>query len=131
MEPRATRNQTIRSLRATGQYSLSSLARQFGLTRERIRQIAPENPHGRLRRGQGQARADAIYAWIVAYMTEHHGLPPTYADISAAFFLEKSTVKYYLHKLEAQGRIAFFPDLHLSAARNFYLPGATWTPPTR
>lgn len=122
-----TRNQQIRQMRAKGR-SLSSIARTFGISRQRVHQIAPQNPHGRLHRGEGKARAEALYSWIVAYMEAHYGLPPTYAEMGEAFQLGKNTVAYYLKRLAASEKIVFYEG-PAGSPRGFYLPGSTWTPP--
>ena len=118
----SARAQEILTLAQAG-LTHAEIARQIGLSRERIGQIVGRR--GRTR--NPSARMDLVYQAIVAYMTQHHGLPPTVRELmDATGITSTSLMNGYLRKLADQERIAF---LEGSNARNFYLPGATWTPP--
>ncbi len=123
------RNQQIRAMRAAGM-SLRAIGEEFGLTPERVRQIAP-NTSGRPRVTKVDDRLTRLYAFITGYMLAHHGLPPSVGEISEVMQISTGMVFFYLRKLEERGQIAYHPDLKLGSSRNFYLPGATWTPPVR
>lgn len=118
----SARNDEILALVKSG-LSHAAVARRTGLTRERIGQIA-----GRVGRTRNvPARLQLVYRAIVAYMDAHHGLPPTIRELmDATGITSTSLMNGYLRKLAEQEKIAFVDG---SNARNYYLPGATWTPP--
>lgn len=118
-----TRNQQIRHMRAQGR-SLRNIAKTFGISFERVRQIAP-SPTPKKRRKDTRKQ---VYDFLVAYMTAHCGQPPPLREIQRALGMSSISVAFYhLQQLAAEGRIAFFDEPSLS--RGFYLPGSTWTPP--
>lgn len=127
MVKKTARNQIIRQQYAEGALSLEAIGQPFGLTKQRVSQISAD-----LRHRQGRVRANVriqqVYSYIVAYMQTHHGLPPTLTDIAAGLGFSKSNAFHFLQKLADQGRICFHPDI-FGSSRNYYLPGATWTPP--
>jgi repressor LexA len=51
-----------------------------------------------------QLPGDVIYAYIKAYI-EQHGYPPTIRNIATACHMGRTTVHYYLEKLEDWGWI--------------------------
>lgn len=117
-----TRNQAIQTLLQKG-VRPEVLAETYDLPVERITHLTKGRP------SEAQARRKRIYDFIVAYMKAHCGLPPANREIGEAFSLSTSMVYLYLQDLAEQGLIAFHPDLYRSA-RNIYIPGATWTPPS-
>jgi hypothetical protein len=123
------RNQTIRQLAAQEDLSYRSIAARYGISRQRVAQIAGHKKRPP-RYQVGQQTRLAIYHFIVAYMTEHCGLPPNYKEIMAGVGLNTtSTLRFHLVRLAEEGKIAYVEDALPGQARNFYLPGATWTPP--
>lgn len=116
-----TRNETLRTLAAQG-LSPEALAHAFGLAPAHVEKLlAPPQP----RKPSGLTR---VYRFIVSYMTAHHGMAPTIREIQAgADISSTSMVTYYLRKLADQEKIVYVEE---GLARNFYLPGSTWTPPS-
>lgn len=116
------RDQVILSLVGSG-HSHAAVGRQVGLSRERIGQIAGRQ--GRTR--NVPARVHLVYQAILTFMGDHHGLPPTIRELmEATGITSTSLMNGYLRKLAEMEKLVFIED---SSARNFYLPGATWTPP--
>lgn len=118
-----TRNNAIRSLAAKG-VQPEVLAETYGLQPTRVSAIV----NGQ-RYAVGDDKVGRVYRFLVAYMTQHHGLPPSIREIQqGAQISSTSMVVYLLRKLADQERIVFVEG---SNARNFYLPGSTWTPPAQ
>lgn len=116
-----TRNDAIRTLAAKG-VQPDVLADTYGLPPQRVDAIV---------NGQRYTVRDdklgRVYRFLVEYMTEHYGLPPSIREIQqGANISSTSMVVFLLRKLADQERIIYVDN---SSARNFYLPGATWTPP--
>lgn len=70
----------------------------------------------------------AIYRWIVAYATAHHGRSPSFDEIRTEFCIpSKSTVNNILAALERGG----FIQRERDCKRSIVIVGARWTPPAR
>lgn len=116
-----TRNEAIRTLAAKG-VQPEVLADTYGMESKRVNAIV----NGQ-RYTVGDDKPGRVYRFLVDYMTTHHGLPPSVREIMiGAKISSTSMVVYLLRKLADKEKIVFIEG---SSARNFYLPGATWTPP--
>lgn len=116
-----TRNDAIRTLAAKGVQE-EILAETYGMQPKRVNAIV----NGQ-RYAVGDDKLGRVYSFLIAYMTEHYGLPPSIREIQkGAQISSTSMVVFLLRKLADQERIVYVDN---SSARNFYLPGATWTPP--
>lgn len=120
---RISRNEAIKKLAAAG-VQLPTIARTYGLQPDYVSRIVagPRRNSPDL-----EGRLQTVYGFILSYMTAHHGLPPSIREIAEGTQIKASSlIFFYLRKLEERGQIAFTGQ---SGARNFYLPGAIWTPP--
>ncbi len=69
-------------------------------------------------------KTDRVYDWIVGYMRESAGLPPTVREIRDGVGIKStSTVAYQIKKLVDAGRITRRPGVY---GRNIAIPEAFW-----
>lgn len=120
---KTTRDETIKALVQEGQLTNQQIGQRFGISDERVGQIA-----GRKANSQNYHTASTTrqYVWqfILRFSAEHHGLPPSIREIMEGTGLgSTSVVWHHLQKLAAQNKINY------TESGSYYLPGATWTPP--
>lgn len=70
-----------------------------------------------------QTRADAIYEFIIQYMTESNGIAPAVRDIAEGLGISStSQVRYSMDRLVEQGRVTVDPRI----ARGIHVVGYGW-----
>ncbi len=82
----------------------------------------PYATHVRPRREPRRHSIDAVFSFLVEYLTAHRGRPPTTREIGDHFAIRStSTVRNLLRRLARQGRLDLFPG-----ARGIEIPNSQW-----
>ena len=73
-------------------------------------------------------RRQRIYSYIIRYMTDSRGRPPTVREIVVGCKVPQTTLYYHLRILENEG---FIERTGEGVSRNIGIPDARWIPPER